>query len=491
MSSRKTEKTGKQAKSISRKTKWTRSISIKINTKSVLKMFWSFLFIDIVIILMTLAVWGVSSEYASSTDPGSNHARHFKSIESIENDYPGIKKTDSYRIYENADELNSSITLPDKRFQDNLTKTFYVFKDRKDSIHYIYSGSFLVMLTAAMFVLSIIELVIILINLIWGTGKIRRELMPLDDLAFKADMLARASSLDQQALDELEDAINRINPTGDGVSLHTDSKELAELESAINGLLERMRETYQQQSRFVSDASHELRTPISVLQGYVNMLDRWGKSDGQILDESIEAIKSETEHMKKLVEQLLFLARGDSGRTKLVMEEFSLTDMMREVYEESLMIDKKHQYRFAADNGEILIKGDISMLKQTARILIDNAAKYTSEDAQITIRTALRKSLAEHVDGDAADTQTETSENTIPVFIIQDEGIGMAGSDVSHIFERFYRSDPARTKVSGGTGLGLSIAKWIVDRHGGYFDVLSREDIGTRITVCLPQKQQQ
>ena len=107
------------------------------------------------------------------------------------------------------------------------------------------------------------------------------------------------------------------------------------------------------------------------------------------------------------------------------------------------------------------------MLKQTARILIDNAAKYTPENDSIILKTT----------------------TSGPAFIIQDEGIGIGSDDAAHMFERFYRSDPARSKDSGGTGLGLSIAKWIVDRHGGYFDVLSREDIGTRITVFLPQKQ--
>ena len=92
------------------------------------------------------------------------------------------------------------------------------------------------------------------------------------------------------------------------------TKILAGIENALNDLLERMRASYKQQVQFVSDASHELRTPIAVIQGYVNMLHRWGKDDQAILTESIEAIKNESEHMQKLVEQLLFLARGDSNR---------------------------------------------------------------------------------------------------------------------------------------------------------------------------------
>ena len=109
------------------------------------------------------------------------------------------------------------------------------------------------------------------------------------------------------------------------------------------------------------------------------------------------------------------------------------------------------------------------MLKQCARVLCENARKYTPKGGQIAL------SVSE--DADCAR------------FAVQDEGIGIRQDDVIHIFDRFYRSDPARGRNSGGSGLGLAIAKWIVDRHDGYFEVLSREEIGTRFTVSLPKKQ--
>lgn len=267
-------------------------------------------------------------------------------------------------------------------------------------------------------------------------------------------------------LHDLESAIESMNP--DELSeLHTGDADLEGLEDAINSLLKRTKQSYSQQIRFVSDASHELRTPIAVIKGYTDMLDRWGKSDEKILDESIHAIKTETEHMNTLVEQLLFLARGDSGRTKLEIVEFSLSDMMREVYGESVMIDENHRWELSAE-GEVTAVGDTALLKQAVRILVDNAAKYTPEGEKIILRAKY--------DSEGA-----------PTAEVQDNGSGIPGKDLSHIFDRFYRSDPSRTGRQSGTGLGLAIAKWIVDRHGGYFDVVSLEGMGTRIGIHLPK----
>ena len=208
--------------------------------------------------------------------------------------------------------------------------------------------------------------------MIFGTSKNRRVLKPLNEIAETASRLSDMA-FDEQKFQSLEDAIAKISPVTSDERIHIGDNELQGLEEAINNLLDRMRESYRQQARFVSDASHELRTPISVIQGYANMLDRWGKNDEEVLEESIAAIKSESENMKNLVEQLLFLARGINGKTQLKIVEFSLNDMMKEVLEESKMIDRYHIYTYI-DSENINVYGDISLLKQTARILIENAA---------------------------------------------------------------------------------------------------------------------
>ena len=178
--------------------------------------------------------------------------------------------------------------------------------------------------------------------------KIKKILNPINEIAIKADEMSRIS-FDEAKYHTIENAIEHISPE-QTTELSLGDNDLAGIEAAMNNMLDRMHDTYLQQARFVNDASHELRTPIAVIQGNANMLDRWGKEDEEILDESINAIKNESDHMNHLVEQLLFLARGDAGRNTMNIERVSLNDVMKEIYEESLMIDEEHVYKFKEVN---------------------------------------------------------------------------------------------------------------------------------------------
>ena len=321
-------------------------------------------------------------------------------------------------------------------------------------------------------VLSVCAAVILVLQVVTGLAarsadyyRIRLVLSPINEIAIKADELSRMTFSDEK-YHVIEDAIANIRP-GEETRLDFGDEDLTGVEAAMNNLLIRMRETYRQQARFVNDASHELRTPIAVIEGYANMLDRWGKSDEKILQESILAIRNESAHMKHLVEQLLFLARGDSGRMRLETVEADLGDVMQEIYEQSLLIDEAHTYRFSREPGPLTACVDVGLIRQAVRILVDNAAKYTPEGKEIRL-------------------SCEAPGETEICLQVQDAGIGMEEKDIAHMFERFYRSDEVRSYM--GTGLGLSIAKWIVDRHRGHFEVLSRAGLGTRIRVILPRK---
>lgn len=301
------------------------------------------------------------------------------------------------------------------------------------------------------------------------TRRVRRELGPLNELALRAEEISRLGTGGSDKIGTLEQAIERASVDRPQVS--TGDKDLASIEVALNGLLRRMQEAKLQQMRFVNDASHELRTPIAVVEGYVNLLDRWGKTDESVLDESILALKQESAHMRELVEQLLFLARGDSGRNEPRRERTDLAVLAAEVATESSLIDDAHRYLSSVGDGSgqdspLVADVDAAMVKQCLRILVQNAAKYSAEGTTVTVGAAR--------DG-----------GSVRLWVA-DEGIGMDAEAASHAFDRFYRADGARESKVEGTGLGLSIARWIVERHGGSIEVVSREGVGSRFCVLLP-----
>jgi Signal transduction histidine kinase len=315
-------------------------------------------------------------------------------------------------------------------------------------------------------IVLILELLMLLRSLFSGARMIRKALRPIEELAETAQNLTTGGVFIPEQLEVLADKLDDINATklDTRISVGDTQSELKALASAINGMLDRINESYRSQVRFVSDASHELRTPISVIQGYANLLDRWGKKNEKTLQESIDAIKDETANMKGMVEQLLFLARGDNNTMALQIERLELSDLALEVLRETQMIDGGHEYDSRVTT--VYINADKSLIKQALRILIDNAMKYTTPGKKITISVSVARDNAR--------------------LTVQDEGIGIAPEAVPRIFERFFRADESRARATGGTGLGLSIAKWITERHGGYMEVLSRQDIGTRISIMIP-----
>ncbi|MBZ4688736.1 MAG: putative two component sensor histidine kinase [Clostridiales bacterium] len=201
-------------------------------------------------------------------------------------------------------------------------------------------------------------------------------------------------------------------------------------------MIDRLQSSFERQSQFVSDASHELWTPISIIQGYINLMDRWGKEDRDVLQESIDAIKNETSNMTELIEKLLFLARGGSGTQKLVKDEFWLNELINEVIKESRIVAPNRDIS-SKQNDSQRVYADRRLLKQMLRALVDNSIKFTSESGKIEINAINN--------GDNAK------------IIISDNGIGIPEEEIPLIFNRFYRVDKARARGTGGSGLGLSI----------------------------------
>ena len=241
--------------------------------------------------------------------------------------------------------------------------------------------------------------------------------------------------------------------------------ELKDLAKTFNDMLDRIQKSVQQQNRFVSDASHELRTPISVIQGYTNLLARWGKDDRKVLEESISALQSEAESMNHLIEELLFLARDDSGTLKITKEQFQLKEIINEILYETSLMETTHQI-VSEKQEDFPVSADRKLIKEAVRILVDNSIKYTPAGGTIKLNCYVKNKQA--------------------IISVEDNGIGISKEDLPHIFTRFYRTDKSRTKESGGTGLGLTIAKLIIDNHQGKINVWSELNEGTIFRIQLP-----
>lgn len=315
------------------------------------------------------------------------------------------------------------------------------------------------------------EVVALLLGMQKNTQIVQQMFAPIRALEETADAL-NGERVDTETLRRLAKRLDGINVTSlktSRIQIPGGQEELRALASAINAMLERIDREYQVQARFVSDASHELRTPIAVIQGYANMLDRWGKDDPEVRQEAISAIRAEADSMATLVEQLLFLARGDNNTQAVQFKSFDLSAVVDEVYRETELLETGRQVGSAIQPG-IQFYGDTGLLKQALRILVDNAVKYTPEGGALFVRLQ------------GADGMVQLS--------VSDTGQGIAPDDLPKVFQRFFRTDESRTRQTGGTGLGLSIAQWIAVRHGGWIQVASKQGVGSRFTLVLPWVEQ-
>lgn len=248
------------------------------------------------------------------------------------------------------------------------------------------------------------------------------------------------------------------------IALSNNRNELHDLAVTINQALDRIEYGYKQQQQFISDASHELRTPITVIAGYTDLLCRWGKDDPEVLNESLSAIKSETDYMRQLIERLLFFARSNSGTLSKHFRTMNTAKLLSDLYHEILLVDEEHEIVLAR-NEEAEIYAEPGSVKQMLRIFIDNALKYTPAGGRITLSC--------------------TVQDQNICYTIADTGIGIPEKDLQRVFERFYRVDSSRTKETGGSGLGLSIAKYIAKANKAELKLESTLNKGTTVKAIF------
>ena len=269
--------------------------------------------------------------------------------------------------------------------------------------------------------------------------------------------------------------ISELEAITDGRSLHrrlggADARgdELARLTSTLNAMIERLENSFGGLRRFTADASHELKTPLTVLRASIEraMMARRGSNEQM---EFLEQALNEVTRMADLVNSLLSLARADEGRFDLVREVVLLDGVLRDIAETATILGEPNGILVQVTECEPLsIDGDTPRLRQLLLNLVENAIKYTTVGG--TVELSL---VAEH--GAA-------------VLTVKDSGMGIAAADLPFIFERFWRADRARSRASGhtGTGLGLAISQYIAQAHGGTLTALSRLGRGSTFTLTLP-----
>jgi two-component system, OmpR family, sensor kinase len=244
--------------------------------------------------------------------------------------------------------------------------------------------------------------------------------------------------------------------------------ELQKLALTFNEMIERLEKSFTRQRRFVADASHELRTPVAAIRSMtdVALASRAAVSSDEY-KVVLHDVNVEAERLGHLISDLLSLARVDENKSPLEREMVRLDRLVVDVAATmELLATEKNITLSVEANEPATVLGDEARLIQVIMNLVDNAVNYTNAGGNIMLKV--------HVKGDSA------------YLSVNDSGIGIGSEHLEHIFERFYRVDPARSRAAGGSGLGLSIVDWVVHAHDGTISVVSNPGQGTTFTVQLP-----
>lgn len=303
---------------------------------------------------------------------------------------------------------------------------------------------YLMSLNSALFVSSIIG---ILLLSIFGRYFTRRALRPLVNLSYTAQ------NINNENLDY------RIPSIGTNDEVDT-------LIKSLNFMLQNLEKSFDYQKRFVSDASHELRIPLTIILGYIDLLKTMGYDEKDLLDESIDAIESEAKNMKNLVEKLLMLARVENRSYEVNFDRVSVDELTEKLIHECRLIYEDFSFESDLDfHGDVLV--DKELIVQIFRALIENAVKYTEPPGIITIGSRELRKYYE--------------------ISITDNGRGIPAENIPNLTNRFYRVDEDRNRKTGGVGLGLAIVESLMKVQGGRIQIESQESVGTKIALLFPK----
>ncbi len=275
--------------------------------------------------------------------------------------------------------------------------------------------------------------------------------------------------------------------------INTESKdEVSALTESLNAMLDNIESSYQKTKQFTQDASHELRIPLTVILGNVELLEKFS-SDPEIFSESLETIKSETLGMKLMIERMLTIARMERDNFEPKISRFNLCEMLSALASD---FGSAHERELELYSEQIEVETDQTLLTQMLRAILDNAVKYSDDKIIITARISLQSisSYAENtaISATYGDANLDRADYSDGFSIkIKDFGKGIPKSDLANIKNRFYRADSSRNSQTGGTGLGLSIAELIAESLGGSIDIDSEVDKGTEVSVIFSRSARQ
>ena len=285
-------------------------------------------------------------------------------------------------------------------------------------------------------------------------------------------MLTLGKAATKKALAPLQgiaDAVKDISEENLSIDIKSveNENEVDSLIIALKNMLMRLNIAFEEQNRFVSDVSHELRIPITIIQGYLDIIQTWGKNDQKMMDESLESIYTETSNMKELVEKLLLLQNLGSGNYHFEMEKLDVNPFLQKLTFETTLLTSEHKVSSKLSKDDIYIFADKNLLGQAVRSIIDNCIKYTNPGGEITISSWKERHK---------------------IYIqISDTGSGIAKEHLTKVKERFYRVDSARTKKTGGSGLGLSIVNAIITAMSGELIIKSELNKGSKFIIVFPR----
>lgn len=273
-------------------------------------------------------------------------------------------------------------------------------------------------------------------------------------------------------LNNLHDVMRTISKNPDNLMLRSgisSGDEIEELSVIFDKMLDKIETHTRLQSRFISDVSHELRTPVAIIKGHIGLLQRWGKDDSAILDESLTAAAQEVDRMAIMINDMLDMIRVQGSFEGHQNDTTVLESSIETVVGNFRVLREDFDFTWYSENQRTLAKIYKNHFEQALMILIDNAVKYSRKEKKIVIELAVNASNE-------------------AVVKVKDRGEGISEEDIKHIFERFYRTDRSRNRTStqAGLGIGLSILKQIVDGYHLHMEVESELNKGSVFILRIP-----